>query len=184
MNKTKKVVFMSLLVAQAIILHIVEGMLPVPFITPGAKLGLTNIITVVSIYIFGFREALAIIVIRIVLCALFAGNIASFLFSITGGIFSLVVMYSTKQIGRDKVSIWGISILGAIFHSIGQIMVSAFLIHNMNIVIYLPVLLLAGVGTGLFVGLASKFMLTHLNKLKYIKELRSIKGEKYGQFLE
>lgn len=184
MKSTKKMVFMSLLVAQAIILHIVEGMLPVPFITPGAKLGLANITTVVSMYIFSFRETLLIIVLRILLSTFFIGNISSFLFSVTGGILSLVAMYVTKELGKDDVSIWGISIIGSIFHSVGQILVAAFLVENMNIAIYLPVLLVAGVGTGFFVGLTSKYMLIHINKLTYIETLKNIKGGKYGQFLE
>ncbi|MTK12147.1 MAG: Gx transporter family protein [Clostridiaceae bacterium] len=184
MEKAKKLVFMSLLIAQAIILYIVEGMLPVPFITPGAKLGLANIITVVSMYIFSFRETLLIVIIRILLATFFGGNVSSFLFSVTGGVLSLVAMYITKQLGKENVSIWGISITGSIFHSIGQILVAAFLIQNMNIAVYLPILLVAGVGTGFFIGLASKHMLVHLNKLTYIEKLRSSKGGKYGQFLE
>lgn len=165
MRKTQKMTLISLLVAQGLVLHIVEGMLPVPFITPGAKLGLTNIITLISLYIFNFKDVFIIILLRIILSTLIGGSMSTFLYSIAGGILSFLAMYVMKKVGRDNVSIIGISIMGAVFHNIGQIIVAGLVIENAMIVAYLPILLIAAVGTGLFIGLTAKFLLPFLKKV-------------------
>jgi heptaprenyl diphosphate synthase len=167
MKKTQKIVFIAILVAQALVLYIVESMLPVPFITPGAKLGLTNIITVVALYILSFKEVLAIVILRIVLSTLLGGAASSFFFSIAGGILSLLAMYFIKKLGQDKVSIIGVSVIGAVFHNVGQVIVAAFVVQNVMIISYLPVLLVAAVGTGFFVGLTGKYLLSHLRKVTF-----------------
>ena len=160
MNNIKKLVFMSLLVAQSLVLYIIELYMPNPLtaIAPGAKLGLANIVTLVSLNLFGFKESIIILSIRILMASIFAGGASAFLYSITGGLFSLISMYLFIKFDKFNMSILGISIIGAVFHNVGQLLTSSIIIHNIDIFMYLPFLLLSSIPTGIFIGLASKFM--------------------------
>lgn len=169
MTRTQKMIFISVLVAQALVLYFVESMIPVPFITPGAKLGLANIITVVSLYSLSLPDTFAVVMLRIILSTLMTGSVSGFLFSLSGGILSLAAMYTVKRIGGKGISIIGVSVVGSVFHNLGQIFMAALIIHNMKIAYYLPFLLVAGIGTGIFVGLTSMYMLKYLNKIHFTK---------------
>lgn len=169
MSKTQKMLFISILVAQALVLYIVESMIPVPFITPGAKLGLANIITVVSLYSLSLADTFLVVILRIILSTLLVGSLSSFFFSLSGGILSLLVMFILKKFGKENVSIIGVSVMGSVFHNVGQILVACLTVQNIRIIAYLPVLMIAGIGTGIFVGITSKFILTHLKKLRFSK---------------
>lgn len=164
MRNTKKLVLMGLYVSMALALHVFERMIPVPFITPGAKLGLSNIITLTALMTLGFKDTFVILIVRIILASIFGGGVSAFLYSITGGVLSLLAMQIIKKLGGDKVSLIGISVIGAVFHNVGQLLAAAFIIKNMNIFVYLPVLFLAAVGTGIFVGLTAKYLLNFVNK--------------------
>lgn len=180
MKKTQKLTFISVLVAQALILYLVESWLPVPFIAPGAKLGLSNIITVVCLYIFELKDAFIVIILRIILSTLFGGSMSSFLYSIAGGIFSLLAMYLIKRLGKDYISIIGVSITGAFFHNLGQIFMAGFIIQNLNIIVYLPILSIAGIGTGFFVGITSRYLMLYVKKLPFYSSMsnnKSFKGD-------
>lgn len=182
MNKTQKTVFISLLVAQALILGLIEKMIPVPFISPGAKLGLSNIIIVAALYSFSFTEVLTIVVLKSVLLAIFGGTLPSFFYSLSGGILSFVAMFILLSLFKDKVGTIGISVTGAVFHNMGQIIVASLFVQNIRMVAYLPVLLIAGIGTGVFVGLTAQLLLTHMKKLSIkqgvIKNKRHVRGDK------
>lgn len=172
MSKTKKMIFLSILVAQALVLYLIERMLPVPFIAPGAKLGLTNIITIVCLYTFNFKDSLTVVIVRLLLSTFIAGTLTSFFYSAAGALLSLIMMYLIMKIGRDQISIIGVSIVGAVFHNIGQILIAALVIQNINIAIYLPVLLIAAIGTGIFVGITSKYLLLALDKINFRKQMK------------
>lgn len=176
MTKTRKMIFLSLLVSQGLVLHIIESMIPVPFITPGAKLGLANIVTAVSLYLFGEIETFIVIIVRLLLSSVLGGSISSLLYSIAGALFSFIVMALIKRIGRDKVSIIGVSSAGAVFHNIGQITIAALIVQNVNISLYLPILTMSGIGTGFFVGLTSRYIVNHLNRLNTTTKLFDDKG--------
>jgi heptaprenyl diphosphate synthase len=169
-------VFLSLLVSQALVLHIIESMIPVPFITPGAKLGLANIVTVVSLYSFGEIETLLVIIVRLLLAAMFGGSISSLLYSIAGALFSFIIMVIIKRVGKDNVSLIGVSAAGAVFHNIGQITMAALIVQNVNISLYLPILTMSGIGTGFFVGLTARYTLKHLNRINVTTKLFDDKG--------
>lgn len=165
MKKTRRLVILGLFVSMALALHIFEKMIPVPFITPGAKLGLSNIITLTVLISFGFKDAVVVLITRIILGSIFGGGLSGFIYSISGGMLSIVFMEIIRRIGKENVSVIGISIIGAVFHNIGQLLAAAFIIKNMNIFVYLPVLFLAAIGTGLFVGLVTKYLLLSLNRV-------------------
>lgn len=169
MTRTHRMVFISLLVAQALVLYFVESLLPVPFITPGAKLGLANIITVVSLYSLSLWDTFAIIILRIILATLLTGSMSSFFFSLSGGIISLVAMHAVKKFGGKNISIIGVSVTGSVFHDLGQILMASLIINNIKIAYYLPLLIIAGIGTGIFVGLTSMYLLKYIKKIHFDK---------------
>ncbi|MCT4605122.1 MAG: Gx transporter family protein [Marinisporobacter sp.] len=167
MSKTQKMIFISLLVSQAIVLSFIEKMIPLNFSIPGAKLGLANIITLTSLYLFSFKETFAIILLRTIMAAFIGGSVSGFLYSISGAILSFLIMYLLMRMSLEKISTIGISVVGAVFHNLGQLLMAAFIIQNLRLVIYLPMLMLTGVVTGMVVGITVKFLLGFLRKIKY-----------------
>lgn len=171
MKNTRKLIFMALLLSISLVLHYIEGFIPVPIPAPGVKLGLANIITMVTIVLFGFRETFVLVILRSFMGAVFGGVISSFFFSIAGGVLSAIIMYLLYHYYKDYFSLMGISIVGAIFHNIGQLLVASALVSNFGIFIYLPILMLSGIITGYFVGLTSKYIVRVLsNHLKFIEK--------------
>lgn len=170
MKKTFRIIMLSLFIAQSLVLYIVEGMLPVPFIAPGAKLGLANLITVIAMYSLPRkRDVCLILFVRVLLAAAF-GGINAFFYSVAGAILSLGVMLLLKEAG--KFSILGVSMAGGIFHNLGQVIVASLVVANLKIMLYLPILAVAGAGTGLLIGLTSVFTLRHLKKLPVYKRMQ------------
>jgi len=163
----KKIVLLGLLISQALVLSIIESWIPIPMPVPGVKLGLANIITVTVIVFFGFREALTVMTIKCVLSSIFGGGgWMLFLFSFSGGLLSTVVMSGLYKAGRDKFSIIGISIAGAISHNIGQLLVAAFFMQDLAVAFFLPLLLVSGCIMGFFVGVISSFLINALKNTK------------------
>jgi heptaprenyl diphosphate synthase len=156
-------------ISAALVLHVVEGMLPVPFAVPGIKLGLANIVTLIAIMFFGFRDVLLIVILRCLMGSLFGGSISAFLFSVTGGMLSAIVMWLFYEKLGKYFSITGISTVGAIFHNVGQLLMASIIIEDVRIYGYLPVLMVSSVITGLFIGLvcnyAKKLIVNNVDKL-------------------
>lgn len=173
MRNLRKEVILALLVAGAIVLHIVESMIPTFLLIPGAKLGLANIITLFALINYGFRDGLRVLFLRIILSSLLIGTFmtVSFFLSLMGGLISFTIMSYTYYFHRNSFSIIGISIFGAVFHNLGQILMAYFLISNWRILFYLPYLLLLSLPTGIFVGLVV------IKLRKYLKNIGIEKKE-------
>ena len=155
--KTRKLVFYSLMVAYSLALYLLEQFIPNPLIAlfPGAKLGLSNIITLLCLLNFGFKDTFKILTVRIILSSIFAGAATVLLYSIAGGYLSLIGMYIAIKIkGFSKV---GISVFGAIMHNIGQLLVASAMIENLTMMTYLPIMLGASLVTGIFIGIVVNF---------------------------
>ncbi len=173
MNKTFRIVIISLFVAQSLVLYVIEGMLPVPFIAPGAKLGLANLITVIALYALPRRKDVCLILLlRIILATAFGGGINAFLYSVAGAVLSLGSMMMLKKTG--KFSLLGVSAAGGIFHNLGQVLVAAAVVENIKILLYLPILAVAGTGTGILIGVTAWITLRHLQKLPVYKRMQRI----------
>lgn len=156
-SKTRKLVFYSLMVAYSLALHLLEQLIPNPLIAffPGAKLGFSNIITMLCLLNFGFKDTFKIISARVILSSIFAGAATVLLYSIAGAYLSLFGMYIAIKIsGFSKV---GISVFGAIMHNIGQLLVASAMIENLTMMTYLPVMLGASLATGIFIGIVVNF---------------------------
>ncbi len=148
---TKKIAYMSVFTAFAIILSYVEVLIPINFGIPGMKLGLANLLIVLSLYYLGTKEALMINVVRIIIIGFLFGNLFSILFSLAGGVLSFLFMYLLK-----KIKIFGIisvSAIGGISHNIGQLIIAAFVVSTYSILYYVPVLIIAGLITGVLIGI-------------------------------
>jgi heptaprenyl diphosphate synthase len=153
MSDTRKMVFFSLLVALGTTLHVVEGMIPNPFPLPGLKLGLANIVTLITVYFYGLRDGLAVTVLRVVLGSLIGGIFLSpgFLLSLSGAVVSTLVMaYFLRY--APCFSIKGVSVAGAVSHNLGQLLAASLMIRSGTVFYYLPFLLLAALPTGLVTG--------------------------------
>ncbi|MCH4179269.1 MAG: Gx transporter family protein [Megasphaera sp.] len=173
MNKTFRIIILGLFIAQSLVLYIVEGMLPVPFIAPGAKLGLANLITVIALYALPKKKDVCLILlIRIILSTAFAGGINAFLYSAAGAAFSLGCMMFLKSTG--KFSLIGVSAAGGIFHNLGQVVVASLVVENIKVMLYLPILAVAGIGTGILIGITSIFTLRHLRKLPIYNRMQTM----------
>ncbi|MBF7097046.1 Gx transporter family protein [Alkalibacter mobilis] len=161
--ETKKLVYISMLVTQAMILSYIETMLPaIPI--QGAKLGLANIATVLALSTLNFRSCLFIVVARTLLTGLLFGNMASIIYSITGGLLSLLAMYIIMKLFGNTLSLVSVSIVGSIFHNLGQLGIAVLILENTRLLILLPYLFLIAIPTGLFVGIVSKYLLSYLSK--------------------
>ena len=140
MNATRRLTYLSLLTAISLSLFVLEGMLPVPFLAPGAKLGLANIVTVFALYTLSARDALAVILVRIVLASLFGGGPTVMLYSLAGGLLSFLGMYALKKAG--SFSLPAVSAAGGFFHHVGP----------PSLFSYLAILGPIGLATGLVTG--------------------------------
>jgi heptaprenyl diphosphate synthase len=172
MSKTFRIVFIGLLVSQALALYTVESMIPVPFIAPGAKIGLANLITVIALYTLNSKkDVFLVLILRLLLSTMFGGSLSTFMYSVAGATFSYFMMICVKTLGKDKVSIIGVSASGALFHNVGQLIVASAIVQNIAIMLYLPILSIAGIGTGIFIGITANFVVKHMSKLPYFRDL-------------
>ena len=166
MNKTSKMVLLAIMLSFSLVLYYIENMLPpINLIAPGAKLGLSNIISLTCLYVFGFKEAFVILFMRIFLSSTFYGGISTFMYSISGGILSIIAMGILKKLDLKSVSMIGISVVGALFFNVGQLLVASFMISNTKIFYYLPYMSFISIGTGIFIGITSQFLTEHLKKI-------------------
>ena len=155
--KTKNIALFAMLTAVALILSYVESLIPVLVAVPGVKLGITNIVVIFALYRLGTKEAAALSLLRVVLVSFLFGNAFSFLYSLAGAILSLAVMILLKK--SDKFSATGVSVAGAVFHNVGQILVAIVVLSTEKLVLYLPVLAVTGVLAGVVTGLAASVLL-------------------------
>ena len=153
MKATKTLAQSAVLVALALALSYTERFIPLQLVIPlpGVKLGLANIATLVALYALGWQKTIPIVVVRCFLGALF-GGLTGILFSLTGGLISLGVMAACKK--TPIFSIYGVSILGAAAHNIGQILAAMVLMGSIYVWAYLPYLLLIAIFTGTATGAA------------------------------
>lgn len=164
MKKTNKIILIAILVAQGLVLHTIESMIPIPILVPGAKLGLTNLVTVIALYIFTIKDIIFVVVLRLFLTMLLGGSMSSLLYSASGALFSLFGMYLMKNYYKEKVSIAGVSIAGAILHNFGQISIASAVVHNLYLTLYLPLLTVVGILTGYIIGTVSNTIIIYLKK--------------------
>jgi heptaprenyl diphosphate synthase len=159
--KIKKLTGSALLTALALALFVLEAQIPLPVPVPGIKLGLANIVTVLAVFLFGWRWALGILLTRILLGSFYTG-FSQLPFSLAGGLLSLAAVLAVKRFLRPG-QIWVAGALGGMFHNLGQMAVAVVVTGTAAVLYYLPLLLAAGLLTGLFTGLCAQFTAKRLH---------------------
>lgn len=163
----KKFTRISMLLALSVVLNIIESFIPIFNGTiPGLKLGLANVIVLIVLYLYSFKDAVYISILRVFLVGIIRTGLFSmtFFFSLGGSILSVLIMGLVK---KTKLSIIGVSILGSIGHSIGQILIAMVILKNVYIAYYIPWLLLFAIPTGILTGVISKYSVNYLqNRLQ------------------
>lgn len=148
--KTHKIAQIGMLVALAMVFSYLESLLPISLGIPGIKLGLSNVVTIFALYQCNVLVALGIALVRIILCGFTFGSLSTMLYSLAGGMLSLLVMVVLKK--TKKFSIYGVSIAGGVSHNVGQLLVAACVLRTGLLVYYLPFLLVAGCVAGAAIG--------------------------------
>ncbi|MBQ8192906.1 MAG: Gx transporter family protein [Bacilli bacterium] len=162
--KTKDITMISILTAISVVISIIESYFDfIGSIIPGLKLGLANIVVIFALYKYNFKTAITISIIRVFVVALIrTGFGINFFFSLVGAIFSIISMLLIK---KTRLSIVGVSTVGSICHSIGQVLVGILILDNYNIIYYLPYLLLFSIPTGIIIGLIARKLLKYTEKV-------------------
>lgn len=161
--KSKNIAAYGLLIALAFILGYIESLIPIPFPVPGMKLGLANLVVLMALYIWGYKEAFVLSIIRIILTGFTFGSLSTMMFSLAGGLLSFVLMALFK---RSKLfSMTGVSVIGGVSHNIGQILVAVFVVNNIDIIYYLPILLITGSVTGAIIGLLGALVTQRVKRI-------------------
>ncbi len=163
-TRAKKTAYYALCIALAFVFSYLESLIPLNIGVPGIKLGLANLVVVAALYVMGDRDAFIISMIRILLCGLTFGGVFSLVYSFAGGILSFAVMLLAKR--SKRLSVLGVSVLGAAVHNVGQIAAAAAVMENAGVFYYLPVLLLSGAVTGALIGILSGTVISRIEKLR------------------
>ena len=159
MKQTKRLVLLAMLTAVAMILSYVESLLPSVGI-PGVKMGLANIAVIFALFRFGWKEAAALSLVRVVLVSLLFGSVDAMLYSLAGAVLSLAVMALLRRI--DRFSTVGISVAGGVAHNAGQILMAMLILQTKQLLGYLPVLAVSGIAGGVLTGLAAALLIRRI----------------------
>ena len=159
MKMTKRLVLLAMLTAVAMILSYVESLLPSVGI-PGVKMGLANIAVIFAHFRFGWKEAAALSLVRVVLVSLLFGSVGAMLYSLAGAVLSLAVMALLRRI--DRFSTVGISVAGGVAHNAGQILMAMLILQTKQLLGYLPVLAVSGIAGGVLTGLAAALLIRRI----------------------
>ena len=151
---------MAMTVAVAMILSFVESQIPAFVAIPGVKMGLANIAVVFALYKMGWKEAIGISLIRVLLVSLLFGSGASFFYSMAGAALSLVGMIALKATGR--FSTVAVSVTGGVLHNVGQIGMACLLLGTNAILYYLPFLFLSGILAGIVIGVVAAILVKRI----------------------
>ena len=170
-SKAYRLVILSLYVAMALILSYIESLIPLPLPIPGAKIGLPNIITLVSLLTLGWPLTLLVVIARIFLSGFLFGGGFSIVYSLGGGLLSLLVMSLLLHFFKDKISIILVSVFGAITHNLGQVIVAAIVVQTTSLLLYFLFLMLLAIPTGLFIGITARELMRLLNKTTIFTKL-------------
>ena len=155
--------YFGVFTALALIFSYIETLIPLPLGIPGIKLGLANLLIVIFLYKRNAKEALLLSVVRIVLAGFMFGSLFSILYSLAGGVLSLFVMNLMKKSGT--FSVMGVSIAGGVSHNLGQLLVAMAAVETYRVGYYFPVLLFAGMVTGLLIGMVANEVLKRLKNI-------------------
>ena len=177
-NNTKKLTSLALTVSFALILSFIESRIPAFVAIPGIKVGLANIAVIFTLYKFGIEEAVAVSAVRVILVSMLFGSPVSLIYSLTGAVLSLSVMFILKSF--TPLSEITVSVAGGVTHNIGQIGAASIMLGTNVVIYYLPFLLLSGTIAGVVVGIAAGLLIKKV-KLNFTNQSVQTKSEELYQ---
>lgn len=185
MTKTQKSVYIALLAAQATVIAMLERLIPNLFaFAPGAKLGLSNMITLVAIFTLSTKDSFKVVTMRLFLSTLLGGTLSTFLYSFAGSYLSFIGMVLVRTLGPKRVSYIGISATGGILFNVGQLIVASLIAQSFSVMLYLPILSFAGIIAGVIVGIAGNFMMGNIATIKKMQSDEAKKNSLSRQWYE
>lgn len=169
-NKNTKINYIALcgiLTTLGFCLSYIESFIPLNLLipVPGIRLGLANIVTLFALQKLNTKYAFAIMFLRCILQNILFGSASAFLFSLCGGILSLLIMACLNKFDEKYFSIFGISIAGACCHNIGQILIAIIYFNSISFIFYLPILLILSIPTGFLTGFVANIVVNKLSKI-------------------
>ncbi|AXY26001.1 heptaprenyl diphosphate synthase [Suicoccus acidiformans] len=174
-QRNRTLVYIGLLAAQGIIISLIENLIPSPLaFAPGAKLGFANLITIIALFTLPVKYSFTVLMIRIIITALLGGTFSTFLYSLLGGILSYLAMLLVMQLGPKRVSIIGISVIGGVFHNMGQLLMASLMAKSFSVMNYLPVMSISGIIAGFAVGVLGNYLLHNIATLRMYHESYSL----------
>ena len=163
--KLKQMTTNALLTAIALTIFMIEAQIPALVPIPGVKLGLANIITVFALFAYRPKDAFLILFVRVFLGSVFSGQISTLLYSLGGGLSCFAALLVMRRV-ISMEQLWVASVVGAVFHNIGQTLIAIIVTGTPSMIVYLPILLVSGIIAGLFTGFCAQFVYEKLKKFK------------------
>ncbi|MDD7765313.1 MAG: Gx transporter family protein [Peptoniphilaceae bacterium] len=154
--KTKKIILMSLLLSVALVISLLEFYIPIPI--PNVRLGLSNVVIINSLLIFGFKDSMYISLLKSLLLVIILANPISFLYNFIASLFSITIMFLLQKYFNRIFSLVGISVAGSVIYIFIQIVISVILLNTYLLFTFVPLLCSIGVFTGIIVGVVSTYM--------------------------
>ena len=146
----------GVLIALALVFSYVEHLIPIPTPVPGIKIGLANLVSLTGLFFLNPAQVFVILVARIILAGLMFGNFSTIIYSLAGGVVSFIMMYLFKRL--KLFSALGISMLGGVFHNLAQLCVACLILSSTSLLMYLPILIIAGTLSGLLIGTVTELV--------------------------
>jgi heptaprenyl diphosphate synthase len=164
-NNTRRLTALSLTVSFALILSFLESRIPAFVAIPGVKMGLANIAVIFALYKFGIKEAISVSALRVILVSALFGTPVSFIYSITGAVSSLLVMFLLKRL--TPLNEITVSVAGGVLHNVGQVLVAMLLLGTAELGYYLAVLAVSGTAAGVCVGICGALAVRRIPDIFY-----------------
>ncbi|MBQ1945508.1 MAG: Gx transporter family protein [Clostridia bacterium] len=158
----KRTALCGLLTAMMLVLGFIESMIPVAAGIPGIKLGLSNGVLMFALYMLDAPTAFVLMIVKVVLSGLMFGGVSAMLYAMAGGVLSMITMILLKKL---KFHILVVSMFGAVMHNVGQVLMAILIVNTPQLVYYMAVLMLVGLGTGAVTGIAANTTIKHIKKL-------------------
>lgn len=151
--RTRRLAMASMFACLALIFSYVEAIIPFSVGIPGVKLGIANLVVIIALYEMSFRYAFTINVIRILIAGLLFSGLFGALYSLAGGLLSLLVMWGLKK--ANWFSMIGVSMAGGVAHNMGQLLVASLIVSNLKMFLYFPILMFSGIASGIMIGIVA-----------------------------
>lgn len=160
---SKRTAFIGVLLAFSLILGYVESLIPLPFAIPGIKIGLSNLPVILSLYLFGPFPAFFLSILKAVIISILFGNMNSMIYSLAGAFLSVLMMILFSRF--KFIHIPTVSVIGGVFHNLGQLLMAVFILKTHSLWFYFPVLALSGLVMGALLGGVSALIISPIKKI-------------------